>query len=339
MIRDTLDYDTKYNLDSNLELFLNHGDLESITELVSKGANPTKPLYFAIEKGHYELAKICVEQGANVNIEQWGDSALENSIKFGRKDIANLLLDNGADPKASESDALAHAANNGYFDILDRMIELGGNVREQNHNILVAAVKQSLECLKKYEALGLDINYSDNSALNKAVEFGSFETVDYLIEKGQPIQQSKNIGYDCLETAAEKGLNEKVRYLLDKGASPNFTSATLSRPINCLKNEAAKILIEAGADPTADNDNALYVAVCMSNTEIINHLIVDRKMPVNDNTREWLKDNAKNGNDSDSKYVLDLLSKRELFERLTQSSQRATPTSSKDKSQSHKRKI
>ncbi len=332
-IRDALDYEKKHNLDGSLELCLNLDDRDSVYELVNKGANPSKPLFFAIQKGDYELAKLCVEQGANVNLEQWGDTALTSSIKFGHENIADLLLDHGADPKADESDALSSAAIRGNFVLLDRMIELGGNVREQNHWILVAALKESLDCLKKYEALGLDLNYSDNSALNKAVEYGSFESIEYLIEKGQPIQCD---AYDCLETAAEQGLNEKVKFLLDKGANPNFTSATLSRPINCLKNDCAKILIEAGADPTADNDNALYVAVCMSNIEIINHLIVDRKMPVSDNTRSWLKENY--DKDTDSKYTLDTINKRDLHEKLQVNLNTKKPTATQTK-QSFKYKI
>jgi len=62
-IRDTLDYDKKHSLDSSLELCLNNGDGKAIYELVSKGANPSNPLFLLFKREIMNLQSFVLSKG------------------------------------------------------------------------------------------------------------------------------------------------------------------------------------------------------------------------------------------------------------------------------------
>ena len=49
-------------------------------------------------KGHTNIAKLLLDNGANVNVTNFnGATALIYAATFAKKDIVNLLLENGAD--------------------------------------------------------------------------------------------------------------------------------------------------------------------------------------------------------------------------------------------------
>ena len=334
-IRDTLSFEQKHILDSNLELSLNNGNRESIYELVNKGADPTRALHSAIVKRDLELAKLCVEQGAELNIERQGETPLILATKMHQPEMVHLFLENGANPRANKSDALAYAAICGEFELLEKMVKHGGKIQLQPEYVMTMAAKHSLETLKRCEAMGGKLDYDHNALLRYATEYAGIDVMEYLIEKGQSIHTAPD-GPNCLSIAAENGYLEKVEFLLTKGADPNAQTDTLNKPIINQHNEVVKALIERGADPTANNDKALYDAVFIGNTEIVTYLIAERKMPVNPETREWLKNSTHN---PDCQHALQLLEKRDLHDRLEQRFNRPPQAKAKSKSKGFSLKI
>lgn len=55
-------------------------------------------------KGYYDLAKLLVENGANVNVKNsMGGTALIYAATFNKLEIAQLLLENGADKSVKDN--------------------------------------------------------------------------------------------------------------------------------------------------------------------------------------------------------------------------------------------
>ncbi|WP_241170377.1 ankyrin repeat domain-containing protein [Serratia marcescens] len=172
--------------------------------------------------------------------------------------------------------------------------------------------------------------------VSDCAEHGKPECLDYLARKGFDLNEKQDDGDYPLYTAAIAGRADNIQVLINHGVEPNDQKSLLGA-INNGHLEATKTLLENGADPTANNDNALYQAISWGHDEIISYLIVERKMPVRPETREWL--NRENPEHVGVILAKQLIEKRDLFEKLNQKQTRATPTTNKDKSQSFKHKI
>ncbi|KAI9139789.1 ankyrin repeat-containing domain protein, partial [Paraphysoderma sedebokerense] len=86
------------------------GDLEMVTELVTRRRIPVNPkdnagwtpLHEAALEGHTEIARILILRGATVNSKGFrNDTPLHDASSNGHYDLVKLLLDFGADPNAT----------------------------------------------------------------------------------------------------------------------------------------------------------------------------------------------------------------------------------------------
>lgn len=103
--------------------------------LLSKGALPDTvtasgqtPLHYAGDHGELEMVKILFELSRpNVNVrDKYGLTALHFACRKGHKDVAELLLDHGADPNIQENygfSSLHEAAENGHSAIVSMLLE------------------------------------------------------------------------------------------------------------------------------------------------------------------------------------------------------------------------
>lgn len=75
------------------------GLVDNIKSLIKSGANPNYPdyekrypLHIAASEGHLNIVKILIESGADINVkDKWGETALDNAIKFDHTDVSNYL--------------------------------------------------------------------------------------------------------------------------------------------------------------------------------------------------------------------------------------------------------
>lgn len=92
----------------------------------------------ACDKGKFEQAKILIEEGADVNDQDYaGNSALHEAALKGFTDIVKLLLDNGAhvDTRSGPDDLdtpLIDAAANGHKTTVELLLQHGADPRIQN---------------------------------------------------------------------------------------------------------------------------------------------------------------------------------------------------------------
>ncbi len=221
------------------------GDLDTVSLLINAGAEidaaeeerGQTALMWAVAQSHRAVASMLLEHGADLNARSkvWyqlentagntnpsgnyrmahgGSSAIMFASRVGDIDTAETLLDAGAnvnDTAASGVSALTQAAHSGHEELAIYLLERGAdpNAIEAGYTPLHAAVLRSE--LKLVRAL-----LEHGAAIDIPVEHGTPGrrfSADYSI-------RSQLIGRDAFWMAAKYGEVEILKILLDAGADP-----------------------------------------------------------------------------------------------------------------------
>ena len=106
------------------------GDAGRVKALLAQGAdaNAKSPygataLFFAADRGNFEIIKILLDHGANVNVKDtfYGATALSWATQKERWDVIKLLLGKGA--TAGADDVLMTAVEKGNAEIVKALLE------------------------------------------------------------------------------------------------------------------------------------------------------------------------------------------------------------------------
>lgn len=97
-----------------------------------------RPLVFACQFGYISQVESFIKNGADVNARN--GSALEHACHKGNYDIAKLLIDNGADVK--NNNALMHAYKNNYPHIIKLLLDNGSYIYK-NNNVAINFSKEN----------------------------------------------------------------------------------------------------------------------------------------------------------------------------------------------------
>ena len=93
---------------------------------VQDDVHGSTPLHYAARKGHSEITRLVLQNGADVNVRSNGGSTpLHCSAWNGHVDILHLLVENGADLEAQDNDgwrALHFAVLNGNLPFIQELI-------------------------------------------------------------------------------------------------------------------------------------------------------------------------------------------------------------------------
>ena len=120
------------------------GDIEAVKQHLDAGANVNAmrgggtPLHLAASWGHKEVAELLIDNGADVNakdIDGW--TPLRKAAWHGRKEIVELLIANGADVNPQDVNGwtpLHQAARNGHKEIAELLIAKGADVTAKNED-------------------------------------------------------------------------------------------------------------------------------------------------------------------------------------------------------------
>jgi len=92
--------------------------------------------YRAVEDGHLDLVKVCLEKGVEVNAQdRLGQTALIHACNYGQRDIANLLLEAGAEVNVQDINkftALMCAARYGERNTVNLLLEKGADMNAED---------------------------------------------------------------------------------------------------------------------------------------------------------------------------------------------------------------
>lgn len=182
------------NLDKVNQLLHNDPDLLNHRDQRNKTA-----LHFACQNGHFEVVKLLVEKGANVNIMDY--------------DFRTPLL---------------WAAANGYSQILEILVKNGADRYKTDANgksaVHLAVEAGNLSLVEWMLVNGYELNlkaFNDNSLLHSAAMTGQNDMTRKLLEKGLFVDISNLYGKTPLHYAASYGKKETVELLLKCGAKIN----------------------------------------------------------------------------------------------------------------------
>jgi hypothetical protein len=152
-------------------------------------------LYYASWLGFYNVVRLLIEAGADVNA-QGGDygSALQGASLIGNKAIVQLLLEKGADVNAQGGyyrNALQSASLSGNEAIVQLLLEKGADVNAQGgyygSALQLASVNGHEAIVRLLLDKGADVNAQSgksSSALQLALKEGHKAIVQLLLENG-----------------------------------------------------------------------------------------------------------------------------------------------------------
>ena len=128
-----------------LQVSVFNNDVAFTQLLLSRGANPNQkdddngglsPLMWAAWKGYYEIAKILIDNGADVNDEDDNNrTALTWSSVSGSSAIAQLLLEQRCDIHHTDNKmwtSLMYSSYNGHLGVTKLLIESGSRINVKN---------------------------------------------------------------------------------------------------------------------------------------------------------------------------------------------------------------
>lgn len=282
-----------------LHIAIIRGDYDIVKFLVDpKGGNalvddnkvsvfsPMQPLFLAISQNKFEIFKLLIHTGANVNIkDMWfGDTLLHYAIRKKATDFINLLVSIGLNTNAknkSNETPLMLAILNGNADTIKLLVTHGANVTIYHFNRSITLGND--EIIFYLLQFITDLNQPDclgHTPLMYACFKERIDIIDKLIEKGSNVNVQSKTGHTALMYASSAGFTQTAKYLIDHKSNLNLetsegdTALTLS--IFSGHNDISKFLIGGGSNInhcTICGNTPFIIASMLNNIEMIKYLI------------------------------------------------------------------
>jgi ankyrin repeat protein len=199
-------------------------------------------LVLALRRKLPEVANLLIDNGADPNAtSRDNESAIYLALKAGRNDVAKNLLDHGADPNLLNCD---------YEDYT-------------NFQFACLISRSDEELMQKFLDHGADINANTKSGvtlLDEATLCGPQDLIQFLIDHGANVNAKNNVNGEApILDAARNGYTGVVKFLLDSGADIEATTSSGETPlILAIENsylDTAKYLVARGANINAVASN------------------------------------------------------------------------------------
>ncbi len=178
---------------------------------------------YPLDPNHLQVVSLLIKKDANVNaMNKAGDTALCYAAQTGDLKLAQLLLDNGAQPDHAATPDRAPAIlamNHNRMGVAKLLVARGANV-----TLHLAAYAGNLEKAKGLLQDAGDVSARDRTgrtALHIAARAGHREMIDLLLSSGADVNARAEAGWTPLHEAAQSGHEAVVELLIARGAMVN----------------------------------------------------------------------------------------------------------------------
>ena len=286
-------------------------------------------LHHSARNGSYELIEFFIKMGADIHLKtNDGQNCFHIAARFEHLNLCKTLIDiHNFDVDMTNSmgwTVLHFSAQSGSHDLIDFFVKKGVNVlletRAGNNSLHIAASNGHLSlCETLITKYKLDVKMTDNdgwTALSFAAENGSYELIEFFVEKKIDIYQKTNDGKNCLHIAASKGhfnlcktLIEKINFNVHMVDNKKWTALHYAAQKGSY--ELMNYFIAKGTDvllKTKDGLNCLHIAASNGHLNLCKTLINEINFDVNiadDEGRTALYCSAQSGNDELFGFIAD----------------------------------
>lgn len=299
-------YQTRQDPESNEKLAKAAELLLEFGANIQGGDEYETPLQQAVERGYFDLTKILISNGADINAKSedgfavlhsacMGDFQLDNTAA-----IFNILIENGADVNQQD--------DRGWTPAHYILSKLNISLKYTKAETARKEVANSLAILTELVKNGANLNIADNQGQTALMMAQNHpEVLEALKASGLDLSAlddlySENALEHKLIQACLDGKVDLVEKYLSEGADPNFPSIksrigsfdyegeTIHTPLGLIASnyiisnrlEMMKVLLSYGANPNSPNDkSALLSALAFTNDREIASLLIEHGANVN----------------------------------------------------------
>lgn len=255
------------------------------------GSMDETALIIASRHGNLGIVKTLLNAGANINARsKYGDTALTAATYFCHSNVAEFLIEQGADVNAKNdgfgSTPLMLASECNAVETVKALIKRSAKVDEKNKGGMTALMAASIKGHGAVAQILLDAGASANESWGKgttilyeAAQQGHDPIVKSLIERGADVNAvSNNNGWTPLMISVAEGHASTAVILLQAGAKPNVANSQGRSALMFAawygNKEIVAMLLKAGADPNlVPNDKegmtALIAATKKKNKDVV----------------------------------------------------------------------
>ncbi|MCP9198837.1 ankyrin repeat domain-containing protein [Gramella sp. GC03-9] len=222
----------------------------------------SQELFEAVDNEDYEKVKSLLEQENDpLEYSSTGLFPLWRATADNNYEISKLLIAHGADVNQeinvppSTSTPIEIPCQEGYFEIVKLLVENGADVNHVGFRgftpIRIAAMNDNLEIVKFLAASGANIDaraMDGATPLEHAASKGHFEVVKFLVQQGANVNNVDEEGDFPIGEAAKYGYLDIIDLLIENNADLNLKNADNKNAYTLAKErgqrKAAKLIKE-----------------------------------------------------------------------------------------------
>ena len=263
---------------------------------------------------HGKCVNMLIDEGADVNKNVLGNTALSNVVHYGRDAILKSLIEAGADVNIAwgrrGNTPLITAIEKYHIECVKQLISARADVNASNKNgatplhvHLISANNEHHQCLNLFlDEDAVDVNAPDqngNTPLMNAAKYCHLDCLRALLQAGADVNKTNSKGSTALNGLASRSM-KCIDVLTGAGADVNISENEDKTPIMTAatsdNKECIQKLLDAGADLNAvmkNGSTAVFFAATNSKMMVTKFLymkgiLINRKNNEGKNSVDFL---------------------------------------------------